>query len=46
MATNPLITVGTSPPVNIDLGKDEPEMTLQYRDGRVLVDVVEDGEVT
>ena len=29
MATSPKITAGTYPP--IDLGKDEPGMTLQYR---------------
>jgi hypothetical protein len=27
-----MIVAGTSPPINIDLGKDEPGMTLQYRD--------------
>ena len=26
-----MITAGTYPPINIDLGKDEPGMTLQYR---------------
>ena len=29
---NPMITAGTYPPISIDLGKDEPGMTLQYRD--------------
>ena len=27
-----MITAGSYPPVSIDLGKDEPGMTLQYRD--------------
>ena len=27
-----MITAGTYPPISIDLGKDEPGMTLQYRD--------------
>ena len=26
-----MITAGTSPPIHIDLGTDEPGMTLQYR---------------
>jgi len=26
-----LITAGTSPPTSIDLGRDEPGMTLQFR---------------
>jgi hypothetical protein len=26
-----MITAGSYPPVSIDLGKDEPAMTLQYR---------------
>ena len=26
-----MITAGSYPPVSIDLGKDEPGMTLQYR---------------
>ena len=26
-----MISAGTYPPVSIDLGKDEPGMTLQYR---------------
>ena len=36
---NPKITAGTYPPINIDLGKDEPGMTLQYRNvesGRIV----------
>ena len=40
-----MITAGTHLPVSIDLGKDEPGMTLQreYREGGYLVwrDVVE-----
>jgi hypothetical protein len=34
-----MITTSTSPPINIDLGRNEPGMTLQreYRDGRHLV---------
>ena len=43
-----MIVAGTSPFINIDLGKDEPGMTLQreYREGgyRVWRDVVVDGE--
>ena len=26
-----MITAGSYPPINIDLGKDEPGMTLQFR---------------
>ena len=26
-----MITAGSYPPISIDLGKDEPGMTLQYR---------------
>ena len=44
-----MIVSGTSPPVSIDLGKDEPGMTLQYRDVErgyiVWLDVMKDGEV-
>ena len=29
---NPMITAGSYPPISIDLGKDVPGMTLQYRD--------------
>jgi hypothetical protein len=34
-----MIVAGTHPPINIDLGNDEPGMSLQreYRDGRYLV---------
>jgi hypothetical protein len=43
-----MITTSTSPPINIDLGRNEPGMTLQreYRDGRQLVwrDYQMDGE--
>ena len=46
---NPMITAGTSPPIWIDYGKDEPGMTLQreYREGGKLVwrDYTVDGEV-
>jgi hypothetical protein len=28
----PMIVAGTSPPIEIDLGKDEPGMILQFRD--------------
>jgi hypothetical protein len=28
-----MIVAGTHPPVQIDLGNDEPDMTLQRRDG-------------
>ncbi len=35
-----MIVAGTSPPFYIDLGNDEPGMTLQRRDGRVWVDFV------
>jgi hypothetical protein len=33
-----MITTSTSPPINIDLGRNEPGMTLQreYHDGRYL----------
>ena len=27
-----MITAGSYPPISIDFGKDEPGMTLQYRD--------------
>ena len=44
-----MIVAGTSPPINIDLGRNEPGMTLQreYRDGRHLVwrDYQTDGEL-
>jgi hypothetical protein len=43
-----MITEGTHPSINIDLGSNEPGMTLQreYRDGRYLVwrDYRVDGE--
>jgi hypothetical protein len=46
---NPMITAGTYPPINIDLGNDEPGMTLQYRDFErrhiVWRDYQVDGEV-
>ena len=44
-----MIVSGTYPPIDIDLGKDEPDMTLQrrYREGGKLIwrDVVKDGQV-
>ena len=27
----PMISAGTHPPISIDLGRDEPGMTLQFR---------------
>jgi hypothetical protein len=43
-----MIVAGTSPPISIDLGSNEPGMSLQreYRDGRYLVwrDYHVDGE--
>ena len=43
-----MITAGTHLPINIDLGKDEPGMTLQrrYREGGKLIwrDYTVDGE--
>ena len=49
MATKPMITAGTYPPVHIDLGKDESGMTLQYRkvEGGYIdwCDYLVDGEV-
>ena len=48
MATNPMIISGTHPPITIDLGSNEPGMTLQreYREGgyRVWRDYLVDGE--
>jgi hypothetical protein len=44
-----MITAGTSPPISIDLGKDEPGMVLQFRDverGNIVWrDYTVDGEV-
>jgi len=40
-----MIVAGTSPLIWIDLGKDEPGMVLQRREGRDWVDVMVDGEV-
>ena len=40
-----MISAGTSPPISIDYGKDEPGMTLQRLDGREWVDYEVDGEV-
>ena len=40
-----MIVAGTSPHLYIDLGKNEPGMTLQRRERDGWVDVVEDGEV-
>ncbi len=43
-----MITAGTHPPIHIDLGKDEPGMTLQYRDANngqiVWLDYTVDGK--
>ena len=43
-----MIVAGSYPPINIDLGKDEPGMTLQYRNVErgyiVWRDFVKDGE--
>jgi len=43
-----MITAGTHPPISIDLGRDEPDMTLQYRnperDQIVWREYTEDGE--
>jgi hypothetical protein len=41
---NSMIIAGTGP-IYIDLGKDEPDMTLQSREGREWVDYVVDGQV-
>ena len=44
-----MITADSYPPVSIDLGKDEPGMTLQYRDAEcgyiVWRDYIVDGEI-
>ena len=44
-----MISAGTSPPISIDFGKDEPGMTLQYRDAKngqiIWLDYTVDGEV-
>jgi len=44
-----MITAGSYPPISIDFGKDEPGMTLQYRDVErcyiVWRDYTVDGEV-
>ena len=44
-----MITAGSYPPISIDLGKDEPGMTLQYRNverGQIVWrDYTVDGEV-
>ena len=43
-----MITAGSYPPISIDFGKDEPGMTLQFRNverGKIVWrDVVKDGE--
>ena len=43
-----MITAGTYPPLSIDLGKDEPGITLQYRQIErgfiVWIDYTVDGE--
>ena len=44
-----MITAGTYPPIHIDLGRNEPGMTLQFRDVKngsiVWRDYTVDGEV-
>ena len=44
-----MITAGSYPPIHIDFGDDEPDMTLQYRDivrGQIVWhDYTVDGEV-
>ena len=44
-----MITAGSHPPISIDLGRNEPGMTLQYRNvdrGRIVWrDYTVDGEV-
>jgi len=44
-----MITAGSYPPVNIEFGRDEPGMTLQFRNverGRIVwCDYTVDGEV-
>ena len=44
-----MITVGTHPPISIDFGRNEPGMTLQYRnverDQIVWRDYTVDGDV-
>ena len=44
-----MITAGSHPPISIDFGKDEPGMSLQYRDvvrGQIVwLDYTVDGEV-
>ena len=46
---NNVITAGSYPPISIDLGKDEPGMTLQHRDVErgyiVWRDYTVDGEI-
>ena len=41
---NPMIVEGTSPLLYIDLGKDEPGMTLQHREHDKWVDVLKNGK--
>ena len=42
-----MITAGTSPPIHIDLGSNDPGMTVQYRERGYIVwrDYTEGGEV-
>jgi hypothetical protein len=40
-----MIAEGTHPPISIDLGKDEPGMTLQRWDGNDWVDYKADGKL-
>ena len=39
-----MIVAGTYQPIHIDLGKNEPGMTLQRRERDGWVDVIADGE--
>ena len=40
-----MIVAGTGPSIYIDLGRDEPGMTLQRLEGREWVDYLVDGQV-
>jgi hypothetical protein len=40
-----MIVAGTHPPINIDLGNNEPGMTLQRQDGNDWVNYMIDGKV-
>jgi hypothetical protein len=45
MNSPPMIAEGTHPSIQIDLGNDEPGMTLQRWDGKEWVDYKVDGKV-